>query len=245
MLGSILLSNMIDHTVQSNVNVFSTPLIKEKIKKLPLVSQKDYREIHREFLTPLDMSVDCNELAIQIDLFAPYFKKWGNKRDDMLRSGCALCNIDGKIDQIDNTIGSLFDWCKQHPNNPILESDCRMLTPLMQTPCLSFLHPFTSFFYRSSILKWEQGAHFTPHIDNHFPYPWIRLWATTDERVELNYWSADGKKHSCKNIQKGRLYIIDTSLVHEARWSYSSTLLQLFICLSADSMPVLKKHILK
>lgn len=235
---------MSNSILQSHLNVFSTPLIQDKINNTPLVPPDTYKLLHKEFLTPLNLKVDCEQLINQLGMYESYFKRWGNKRDDLARQGCALCNLNGKIDQDDPTIGSLFDWCKQHPTVPIIDSDCRVLTSLMQLSCFRSLQPLTPFFYRSSVLKWKQGAYFSPHIDNHFPYPWIRLWATTDEKVELNYWSTDGVIHRCNDIQKGTLYLIDTSLIHEARWDYTTTLMQLFICLSANSIPLIEELIM-
>jgi len=48
------------------------------------------------------------------------------------------------------------------------------------------------------------------------PSPWIRLWGTTSNSIKLRF-SNKNKLEDYGDVEPGRIYIIDTSLVHDAR----------------------------
>jgi hypothetical protein len=88
----------------------------------------------------------------------------------------------------------------------------------MQINSLRPLETFKNYWFRSNILKWQAGAEFKPHIDTILPSPWLRLWGTTNaENLEIRYWDTDeNQMRSVQNVESGRIYLIDTSCVHDA-----------------------------
>jgi hypothetical protein len=118
---------------------------------------------------------------------------------------------------IEPTVGSLSHWNEDFPEMPHMETDFTVATPAMRIPSLSPLREFDGHWTRSNILKWGAGGEFKPHIDTTFPALWFRLWGTTDpSTVELGFLN-NGEFDIVKDIEPGRLYLIDTSIVHIAR----------------------------
>jgi hypothetical protein len=231
----------VDHIQHSNIKPFlNSPKAIEKILALPKIADADYRALHRTFLTPTSLSFDVEAFVLEIDRYSSYFTKWGKKYQELPRYGLPLFNVDGCISKTDPTMGSLLDWIKENPDNPILETDCTTATEVYNLKSLEALKHFDSYFCRSSILKWGAGSVFTPHIDVALPAPWFRLWATTSNYIDLSYWDQQGNKRSCDYIEAGRIYLIDTTLVHEAAWNARGWVYQLFLSLMPSSISTLR-----
>ena len=222
----------VDDIQRSNIKPFvNSPKAIEKLLALPKIPNADYVNLHRAFLTPTSLQFDVPLFLTEIYKYNSLFVRWGKKYQESSRYGLALFNIDGKLSETDPTMGSLLDWIKEHPNNPIIETDCTTPTEVYNIKSLSPLKHFNGHFCRSSILRWGTGGMFTPHIDVAKPAPWYRLWATTNNSIGLAYWDQQGNKHICNCIEAGRIYLIDTTLVHEAAWHNSKWVYQLFLSL--------------
>jgi len=196
---------------------------KEQQKKYSEITQfvleEEYKILHKEFLTPLDICIDVGAFLDQIKDYDRYFEQWGNEYRYMPRFGLALVNKHGELTANDPVNGSLYEWNKNNPDQYILESDCTMPTPAMEIQSLKPLEVFKNYWYRSNILKWYQDAEFKPHIDTILPSPWLRLWGTSDPNlIEIRYWNVEKNQMTiCNGIEAGRLYLIDTSVVHDAK----------------------------
>lgn len=225
---------MLNHIQHSNIKPFlNSPKAIEKLLALPKIADVDYSALHRAFLTPTSLSFDVDLFVSEICQFESLFVRWGKKYEDTPRYGLPLFNVDGRFrfTETDPTMGSLLDWIKEHPDNPILETDCTTATEAYNLKSLQVLKYFDPHFCRSSILKWGASGMFTPHIDVALPAPWFRLWATTSNYIDLSYWDRQGNKHDCEYIEAGRIYLIDTTLVHEAMWNNRGWVYQLFLSL--------------
>jgi hypothetical protein len=219
------------HIQKSNVDAFlKLPAVAQKLQALPKIDGEEYCQLHQGFLTPTTIVFDVDAFIEEVDQYNDCFVRWGEKHKDVPRYGLPLFNMDGRFSVSDPTMGSLLDWIKINPNNPIFESDCTSSTEAYDLQSLRPLKYFDGHYCRSSILKWGRGAMFTPHIDTALPSPWYRLWATTDPRINITYWDRSGIKHTCEALP-GVVYLIDTSLVHEASWSCQGWVYQLFLAL--------------
>lgn len=204
------------------------------------VSEQEYRDLHKEFLTPLAIKIDCDLFSKEINTFSNYFEQWGNEHTHLPRYGLALVNQDGMLKSKDPINGSLYEWNMRYPDTPIIESDCRVPTPVMKMESLKPLQPFSDQWYRSNIFKWGKDAEFKPHIDSVVPSPWLRLWGTSDAaNTEVRCWDPVTKKmKTLEGIETGRVYLIDTSLVHDA--ISHSEVYQFFLSVRPTAVNIIK-----
>jgi len=196
---------------------FTSDIQKEKYASIKdFVFEDAYRQLHTDYLVPLDIKIDVNLFVEEISLYKDYFEQWGNQHTHLPRKGLALVNQDGKLKLNDPINGSLYEWNVNHPNNPLIETDCTVPTKVMNLSSLKPVEILNGYWCRSNILWWDNGAEFKPHIDTMVPSPWIRLWAATSNSVKLRF-AKDNHLHEYGDIEPGRIYVIDTSVVHDAR----------------------------
>lgn len=203
------------------------------------VDATSYYELHQEFLTPLDLKIDLTVFENEIAEFDSLFRRWGQK--DLPRFGLPLINLTGKLDdQQDPSIGSLEEYARLNPNNFYIENDFVTPTSALDMNCLSVLDPLKPYLTRSSILKWNSGAEFVPHIDTIVPTPWLRLWAvSTADDFTLAYFQ-NAVFQTVTDIEPGRLYLIDTSRVHYAKSFNADTVYQFFLSTNSLALPTIK-----
>lgn len=206
----------------------------------PCVSESNYNKLHKQFLTPLDITFYTKDVYSYIMTYKQYFQKWGNT--DQERYGIALVNQDGKLKHTDPVNMSLQEWNMNNPLNKILETDCLVKTELLNSMCFEPLRVFDGHWCRSNMLIWSGDAHFLPHIDAIKPTPWLRLWGCTDYNVSLRY-AIDNKLVEVKNIEPGRLYLIDTTKVHDAR-NLNDTSMQLFLSVLPSAYKIIESSLL-
>ena len=131
-----------------------------------------------------------------------------------------------------------------------LEIDFDMPTDALSMKALDPLAKLKEYMVRSCILKWGTRAHFKPHFDTWHPVRWLRLWGTTDpDKMYLRFRSEDDTDGFCmwnettqaheiyaaeKNIEAGRLYLINTLKWHDA-FAFGENVHQFFIALNIDS----------
>jgi hypothetical protein len=229
--------------VRDTVNIFFNSEIQKKnfLKIKEYLDEEKYRSIHRSFLTPLDIKINKEDFIKEIQEYSTNFCQWGNEHTHLPRYGIALVNQDGILKADDPINGSLYEWNKNNPDDPILETDCRSLTEIMYRSSLKPLSIFDGHWCRSNILKWDKSAEFKPHIDTIIPSPWIRLWATFDKDIVLEYHNGDSTV-PVTDIEEGRVYLIDTSLVHYARAEIDQTY-QLFLSVLPSAYDLIKENL--
>jgi hypothetical protein len=69
---------------------------------------------------------------------------------------------------------------------------------------------------RSNVLKWGKDAMFVPHIDTIVPSMWLRLWAALSPDVVVRFFNPATGELETADYEVGRVYLIDTSIVHDA-----------------------------
>lgn len=222
---------------------FSNDTQKEKYASIQdFVSETDYKELHTAPLVPLDISIDVELFLSQVVEYQRYFEHWGKQHQDLPRQGLALVNQYGHLEDNDPINGSLYEWNVNNPNNPLLETDCKRPTQVMWMSSMDPLRIFQGHWCRSNILLWDNGAEFKPHIDTLVPSPWIRLWGTTSNSIRLRF-EKDGELVEHPDVEPGRIYIIDTSIVHDA-YCKGEPGLQFFLSVLPSAYDLVKNKIL-
>jgi hypothetical protein len=234
----------ISKIIPNTIKIFSSPYILEKVKDLTKIEEDDYKKLHPQFLTPLSLKIDINKFSDEITKFDSYFKQWSFTHQHLPRFSIPLVNLDGDYkNDNDPSNGSLTEWNKQHLETMLLETDFRKRTAVLDLASLTPLQVFDNYWTRSNILKWNYGAEFVPHIDTAIPSYWLRLWGTTDPAgLELSYYDTVSEQWiEQTNIEAGRIYIIDTSLIHRARSISSTTVYQFFLSVDPTAKELLWK----
>lgn len=214
----------------------------EKSKKLDI---DKYWKIHTDFLVPLDIKIDAALFRKEIESYKENFKSWGfNKPElDQVRKGLPLVNLDGMYsNKEDISIGPLDQHNSAFPNNCYLENDFTVPTEVLNISSLEPLTSIKKYMCRSSILHWKPPANFSPHWDIILPTVNLRLWGTDNpDNVELRY-KKNGELVPCDNVEAGRLYLIDTSTIHDAR-CVKDEVYQYFIALNVNSYDTIRELI--
>jgi len=190
-----------------------------RFEMYPKIQEEAYRKLHTDKCIPTCLKIDPGNFKSTIESYQRCFKTWSNNRSDQLeiRQGLALVNLTGTVYQDEDlTIGPLDYYNKCNPNNGLNETDIREKTELYYESCFDPLRVFDDTIIRSSILKWQPGANFKPHWDLQTPTPHLRLWGTTDpDNIQLRF-DNNGVFEPVENIEAGRIYIIDSAIVHDA-----------------------------
>jgi hypothetical protein len=97
---------------------------------------------------------------------------------------------------------------------------------------------------RCTILKWNTGAHFKPHIDVTIPPANLRIWGTNDpDNNHFCFWDEDKQDYIEEvNVERGRLYLADTAKWHHAH-STAESVYTFFFALQVNSYETLKELI--
>lgn len=199
----------------------------------PTVSEEDYHRLHTEALVATDIDIDIPSFRKEIEKYDEHFSRWGNTHLNYPRFGLPLVNLTGTLDDPkDPSRMPLDEYFIEYStaddvllDHEILEKtevyDMASLQPLTEV--------FGEYMCRSAILKWDIMGHFKEHIDVTVPAPNLRLWGTTSNKMQLKI---GGK--IINNIIPGKIYIIDTSLVHSAH-ALEDGIYQFFIGLTIDA----------
>jgi len=240
--------NLVD---QAKYGLSQIPKLVEKVKKLPEISKETYSELHTDYLVPLDIKIDCDSFLEEIEPYDQYLRPWGGmeKQSSVELGGIPLVNMTGELTGIDRSMGSLSKWCLDHPDEPIIDTDFRTPTEILGIDSLKALRVFDKYWTKSSILKWGKGAEFPPHVDTFVPAYWYRLWSplSADILVEFNTKNSflkDQYSVRVMNLEPGRIYLIDTSVVHYAQ-ALANNVYQLFLSVDPGATELIKELINK
>jgi len=203
-----------------------------------------YWNLHTDFLVPTIFKIDVEEFEADMWQEKNRFLPWGTNRPELneIRQGMPLVNYDGRLSDNDISIGPLDHHNKDNPDNCLLECDFVEPTALLNLRCFDTIKRIKSYMCRSSVLYWKEGANFLPHFDVILPTVNLRLWGTNNpNNVSLRY-KKDDEMIRCENVEAGRLYLIETSTIHDAT-CINNDVYQFFFGLNIDSYPLLKECI--
>lgn len=226
--------------LQETYDVFTKAGFKEILDKSVTICEKDYYNLHTDFLVPTSITIDINLFKIQIQKFK--FHQWGKNHTHLPRYGLALVNQNGELIEDDPINGSLMTFNKNNPNNPVIETDCVKPTQVMNISSLEPLRIFDGHWTRSNVLKWDDGAMFLPHIDTVVPSMWLRLWMST-EGLTVRYYDETLEELKEIEYEPGRVYLIDTSKIHDA-YTTNDGVYQLFLSVFTTASDLISSVIL-
>ena len=225
--------------IEETIKVFEKSGAAEIIKNSnSFVDVDTYRTLHPFPLTPTNIVIDPEKFCLEISNWDHAFEPWGKNHTHLPRYGIALVNQTGVLHKDDPINGSLMEWNKNNPTVPLLETDCVEPTAIMMLPSLAPLHVLAGHWCRSNVLKWHIDAKFLPHIDTIIPSPWIRLWASMSPGVVLRFYNPVTEELESINFEPGRVYIIDTSIIHDA-YATEDNVHQLFLSVLSSAVPVI------
>ena len=199
------------------------------------VKDEDYKRLHPFPLTETSIWVDPDQFKNEISDWDHVFEQWGKDHTHLPRYGAALVNQHGTLLKNDPVNGSLMAWNRDNPDKPLIETNCRIPTALMNLPSLQPLDIFKGYWCRSNILKWDCDAKFLPHIDTVVPSPWIRLWASMSPELVVRFYNPTTGELESVDFEPGRIYVVDTSLVHDA-YAVGDSIYQLFLSLNPNAI---------
>jgi hypothetical protein len=221
-----------------------------------MIDKNIYFDIHRQPLTPLDIKVDVTQLCNDMNEYRYAFRRWGLKHLKYPRFGAPLVNENGEMfNNPEPVCFPLDQWYEMMGDKDTYEDTYYTEpTELLDAKCFDPLNHIKSYMVRSCILKWNDTGHFKPHIDTGIPTNTIRLWGTNDpENMILRFDKNNKRSNSIhfsdfdltpfENIEAGRLYIIDTNIIHDAA-ATGDNVYQFFIALRADAFDLLKELII-
>lgn len=209
------------------------------------INEKRYKELHTTNFIPLDLKIDCKLFEKEIKDYDWAFRQWGIHHTEFPRYGLPLVNENGSLkNNPEPTCWPLDQWA-DYNNLTYYEDICDLSfttpTEILNIKSLNPLYNIKKFMVRSNILKWHATGHFKPHVDTHIPSPIIRLWGTNDpENYSFRFQNDDGEYIPQNNIERGRIYLIDTSKMHDA-FATSDNVYQFFIALHYNSYNIIKK----
>lgn len=204
-------------------------------KNSPTLSEELYDELHTNDLVKTNIKINVEEFKKEIKFYENKFTKWGQKYPKVPRYGIPMVNTTGSFDEENDPARQPLDELICRELKVYNEVNIKTKTEICDMKTLEPLKILYPYLTRSSILKWDKGGFFAPHIDVVLPAPILRIWGTTSNNMELIM-----NKKIQKDIEPGRIYIIDTAKIHEAK-SFEDEVYQFFIGLSIDSYNTLKK----
>lgn len=219
--------------------------LRERDKLRQKLSTEKYYDLHRKILTPLPIKIDCDLFEEEIFQYDLDFEQFGNELTNLERYSLGLTDCEQEFDITPKPVNWPMDvWNIQHPKTPLFDND--FYIPNDNLKSLTSLQEFSNIFEgqlaRCTILKWNTGAFFRPHIDMLVPTPNLRLWGTNDpDNNHFCFWNEDTQQYEEQiNIERGRLYLADTSLYHHA-YSTAEYVYTFFFALQIDSYDTIKR----
>ena len=205
------------------------------------IDMDEYIEMHPTPLTETDMDIDVNHFLQEIEQYSDKFDQWGPRHTQFPRYGIPLVNMTGSLDENPDPSRMPLDeyFMRYNKEGDIIFDDMiREKTQVCNMSSLSPLHKIFPHLTRSAILKWDIMGHFKPHIDVVLPAPILRLWGTTSTNIVLKM-----DRKVINNIKPGKIYLIDTSLIHEA-FATADGVYQFFLSCDIAAKDILKESII-
>lgn len=217
---------------------------RERSSARPKLDADDYYQIHKQILTPLPLKIDCDLFEEEIFYYDRGFEQFGNTHTNLERYSLGLTDCKQEVNSSPHPVNWPMDvWNIQHPETPLFDNDFNIQNSTFKAlTSLKCMDIFKHDLARCTILKWNTGGHFKPHIDMVLPTPNLRLWGTNDpDNNHFCFWNEDTQQYEEQiNIERGRLYLADTSIYHHA-YATSDYVYTFFFALQISAYDTIKQ----
>ena len=159
----------------------------------------------------LKQFVNVHDLNNKIKTFEEHFKYYNPRKKGYNRYGLSLTSRDGGFSGIPD-LDSLLEYNRENGTN-LDETDFRKWTPFFKAceELQKIMQPFQDFIGRSHILRLNKGGFFPFHRDSlDFIPKSFRLFISLSSYNQFVFLLDDERML----FEPGRLYFIDTQLVH-------------------------------
>jgi hypothetical protein len=218
---------------------------RERSASRPKLEADPYYDIHKQILTPLPIVIDCDTFEDEIFQCDTKFEQFGNTHVNLERYSLGLTDCETNTNTTPHPVNWPMDvWNIQNPDTPLFDNDFYIANETFRS--LTSLKEFGTIFNnqlaRCTILKWNTGAHFKPHIDMVLPTPNLRIWGTNDpDNNHFCFWNDNTQQYEEQiNIERGRLYLADTSIYHHA-YATSDYVYTFFFALQINAYDTIKE----
>lgn len=225
-----------------------------------MIEKDTYLKLHTAPLVPTNMVINIDNFYISMQKYKYAFRSWGEKKKHMPRYGLPLVNREGNLyNNPEPVCYPLDEWIEnmtqeEKANN--LDRNFNVKTEVLDEVCFDSLSSIKQYMIRSCILRWDKETFFHPHTDTWFPSPILRLWGTNEpDKVKIRFdknlqrsnpWEVPNEETIELRdfediiIDPGRLYVIDTNIIHSARSLVNEPTYQFFIALHSDGYSLIK-----
>lgn len=225
-----------------------------------MIELDKYLQLHTAPVVATDIVIDPDKFESLMQQNQYAFRSWGEKKKHFPRYGLPLVNQNGSMyNNPEPVCYPLDEWLEPLAEEDwVFDRDFTQKTPVFEHSVFDPLKRFDDYWCRSCILRWDSEAFFWPHSDTWFPSPILRLWGTTDpDNVKFQFdrefrraptpgtvssmdpdmvdWQGD--------IEPGRMYIVDTSLIHTARSQGTHPTYQFFLAVHSDAFDQMQRSV--
>ena len=213
----------------------------------------EYKQLHKNRLTPLSLKIDIDLFEKDMDHYKFAFRQWGIEHTKYHRYGAPLVNLNGSMyNNPEPACYPLNQWNDLHPDNIVKDIMCTTPTELLSISSLDPLEELKPYMLRSCILKWHTTGHFKPHTDTKMPSDILRFWGA-NKHMKLRFEKSgeyvrprnvEGKKYDwiIESIEPGRLYLFDSAVVHDAEAVEDNTY-QFFLAFNTNAKELIKSYV--
>lgn len=221
---------------------------RNRYKELYSIPKESYFNLHKGFLRPTNLVIDCDLFEKEIEKLHPKFTRWANGKEHLPRYGLGLADLENSPPYEGDIPPCNYPsdkWSLLNPDYPLFDVDYHIVNEHFKslTSFDEYLQIFGDYMARSCILWWNTGGGFVPHIDTIIPTTQIRFWGTNDpDNYDFSY--REGKEFvEVDNIERGRIYLCDTSMQHTA-WSRGENVYTFFFALHPLAYDLVEEHLL-
>lgn len=219
-----------------------------------------YIEFHPTELQKTSMKFDVTAFHDIMKTYSLAFKTWGREKQHMQRYGLPLVNQNGNLlNNPEPVCFPLDEWNRNNPYDKLQDIDFTTPTEVLNHSVFDILDPIKKHMVRSAILRWDAETFFWPHTDTVLPSSIVRLWGTLNpDNVKIQFDKDRRRSELPKDvpsmkpqvedftefeIEAGRLYVIDTNIIHAAKSCSDKISYQFFIALHTDCLEDLRQCI--
>ena len=225
-----------------------------------MIELDKYLQLHTAPVVATDIVIDSDEFESLMQQHQYAFRSWGEKKKHFPRYGLPLVNQNGSMyNNPEPVCYPLDEWLEPLAEQDwVFDRDFTQKTPVFEHSVFDPLKRFDDYWCRSCILRWDSEAFFWPHSDTWFPSPILGLWGTTDpDNVKFQFdrefrrAPTPGTVSSMEpdmvdwqgDIEPGRMYIVDTSLIHTARSQGTHPTYQFFLAVHSDAFDQMQRSV--